>query len=172
MYGRTVCASSETVSLSSVPRGVRGSPIERVPHIHSLIFVILLGVASLAGCRSLLGRPDEGWIDDLARTDMIELRSDDSSARLTDAADISRLNDIYTNARWETYWHTLPADVTDRKIALWSDGHELRRFSYTGSLWELNASDGVRTAKLDADDCRWLDSLFAELRSPDEGGEP
>lgn len=86
----------------------------------------------------------------------MELRAGDTSIRLTDAAHIKRLNDIYSNAHWERYWHTLPASASDGTITLHSDSHELRRLSCTGTLWEIDAYDDVRTARLDSNDRRWL----------------
>ncbi|MGI9474745.1 MAG: hypothetical protein ACR2NZ_24650 [Rubripirellula sp.] len=80
--------------------------------------------------------------------------------RLTDDASMDRLRSIYSGAKWKTYWHTLPAHLSDKSIDLYRDDTRLQHFSYTGTLWEIEAYDKVRTAELSEDDRRWIESLF------------
>ena len=124
----------------------------------------MIGIAwmTLVGCRSLSSRANPEWIADLDRTDTIVLQADDATMSITDDATIRRLADIYANAKWEPYWHTLPGNW-DRSIDLFADGDKLQHFSYTGVLWENERYDSNRTAKLADADREWIERLFAGI---------
>ena len=134
-----------------------------VSFIHCNALVMLSCLLTTLGCHSFSGRPDAAWSADFARADAIEVRTKTATMRITDADAIDRLATIHSNATWSTYWHTLPGDFGDRSIYLYSDGEELRHLTYTRVLWESNAYDDNRTAKLRATDREWLDSLFDSI---------
>lgn len=134
-------------------------------------FIPIIFVLSMAcGCQSLNHRADPAWLKDFARTDTIELRTKNQTQRISDAETINRLQQIYANANWQAYWHTLPASIVERTIHLYDDDEKTRRLCYGHLLWELDASDDVRTATLSDDDRAWLDGLFDPLSTGADGG--
>lgn len=122
---------------------------------------------TLLGCRSMSSRANPDWIADLNRADTIVIRVEDASTTIVDEDTIRRFVDIYANAKWEPYWHTLPADGWERSIELMVDGEQLRDFAYTGVLWESEGYDSNRTATLAAADQQWMESLFDEISTTD-----
>jgi hypothetical protein len=128
-------------------------------NIRAFTFLVLAICAASNGCRSPFGRPNAKWVEDFGRTDTIQLHSKEGSRQITDSDTVSRFRDIYLNATWKTYWHTLPGNLGDRSIDLYHGDNRLRHFSYTGTLWEIE-SDKVRTAELTSVDREWIESLF------------
>ena len=125
--------------------------------------MITVAFVALVGCRSISSRASSEWIADLSRTDTIVIRVDDATLSITDNATVRRFAEIYTNAKWEPYWHTLPGSLGDRSIDLFAEGEKLQHFSYTGVLWEIERYDSNRTATLAATDREWIEALFARI---------
>ena len=122
------------------------------------------------GCQSLpsSGRADQNWLHDIENADSIVLRYDKSEQEFSDRDTIKRLAEIYANSKWETYWHTLPGNLGERTIDIYSDGTKLRHMSFTGVLWENERYDSNRTASLTQTDRDWIESLFNGVST----GEP
>ncbi len=125
--------------------------------------MITVAFMALVGCRSVSSRDSSEWIADLSRTDTIVIRVDEATLSITDNATVGRFAEIYANAKWEPYWHTLPANLGDRSIDLFAKGNKLQRFSYTGVLWENERYDSNRTAILATTDREWIEALFARV---------
>jgi hypothetical protein len=124
------------------------------------LLIIPLLVAS-PGCLLSSRAPNPHWVADFQKTDSILIRSHGSQYLISDAETISRLRNIYENAKWKPYRHTLPGNLSDRTIYLQDGDAKLRHFSYTGSLWETESYTENRTAKLSDGDRQWIESLFA-----------
>ncbi len=122
------------------------------------------------GCQSLpsSGHADQNWLHDIENADSIVLRYDKSEQEFSDRDTIKRLAEIYANSKWETYWHTLPGNLGERTIDIYSDGTNLRHMSFTGVLWENERYDSNRTASLTQTDRDWIESLFNGVST----GEP
>ena len=122
------------------------------------------------GCQSLpsSGHADQNWLHDIENADSIVLRYDKSEQEFSDRDTIKRLAEIYANSKWETYWHTLPGNLGERTIDIYSDGTNLRHMSFTGVLWENERYDSNRTASLTQTDRDWIESLFNGVSA----GEP
>ena len=132
---------------------------------------VLIAVSVVCGCRSVSSQADTAWLNDFARTDTIELRTETQSRKVTDTDTINRLRQIYNNSRWQVYRVTVPAGIMDRVIYLYDADQQLRRLCYSqsGTLWEFDASDDVRNATINESDRAWLDELFVE-RNGASGG--
>jgi hypothetical protein len=129
--------------------------------VRSLLLVATL-LMVVAGCRAMSGsaNPDQNWLRDLERADSIILRTGEYETRLSDHETIARLANIYANANWKKYWHTLPSNLGDRTIGVYMGDVKLRHLSYTGVLWESKRYDSNRTASLSQADCEWIELLF------------
>ena len=103
------------------------------------------------------------WLADFERADSITIQTKGQSISIVDKEVLRRLVAIYTEANWKAYRHTLPGNVNDRTITLLDDGNALRRFSYTGELWETDSYTENRTAVLTDADRLYFDSLFAAV---------
>ena len=119
------------------------------------------------GCRSLPVSPnaDKNWIQDLQRADAIVLKFNGATQTLNDRQTIERLAAIYSSAKFETYWHTLPANLGEKSIEIYANGVELRRLSFGGVLWEHSDDLDDRTAALSERDRLWIDGLFDAMRT-------
>lgn len=132
---------------------------------------LLIGCLTLIGCSSMSSQANQDWIADLNRTDTIVMHSNDATMSVTDDETIRRLTDIYSNAKWEPYWHTLPGNLGDRSIDLLADGERLRHFAYTGVLWENERYDSNRTATLLDADREWIEMLFDQIPTIDRASD-
>ncbi len=131
--------------------------------------LIAASLISVSGCQFSSHAPNPQWLVDFQNTDSILIRNHDDQCVISDAETISRLRKIYENAKWRPYCHTLPGDLGDRTIELLDGKTSLRRFSFTGSLWECKSYTENRTAELSDSDVQWIESLFALVsvrRSP------
>ena len=131
-------------------------------------FTIAAAVLSV-GCRSLPISPnaDRTWMHDLQRADSIvlKLRGNGAERTLTDQTSLSRFSDLYSAAKFETYWHTLPGNLGERTIGIYANGEKLREMSYTGVLWERSDELDDRTARLSDADSDWLEGLFEAMKT-------
>ncbi len=127
----------------------------------TLLVISLLAAAT--GCRLSSRAPKPNWVADFKKADSILIRSHDNQYVISDAETISRLRNIYENARWKPYWHTLPGNLDDQRIDLQYGDTRLRHFSYAGSLWETESYTENRTAELSDSDAQWIESLFAHV---------
>ncbi|MDB4386561.1 hypothetical protein N9Z47_04265 [bacterium] len=138
---------------------IRLAQLER--QIRAILIMLAICCLSLASCRAMQSNAaNPEWVADLARTDSMIVRSGDSTARITDTAQIQRFRELYTNAKWKRYLYTLPGNLNDRTIDVYQGDNELRHFSYVGVLWENERYDSNRTATLSDNDRLWLESLF------------
>ncbi len=126
------------------------------------LFIIPL-LAAAPGCQLSSHSPNPQWVADFQKTDSILIRVHDTQHAILDTETIKRLQDIYENAKWKPYWHTLPGNLGDRTIDLHDGDTKLRHFSYTGSLWETESYTENRTAELSISDAQWIESLFAQF---------
>ena len=129
------------------------------------ISAIVLVLTIFVGCRSLPISPnaDRNWVDDFQIADKMVVTSYRVNWEITDPAVLKRLASIYSNAKFETYWHTLPANLGKQTIEVYSGDTKLRKMSYTGVLWEHSKEMADRTARLTVEDRKWLDSLFDSI---------
>lgn len=132
---------------------------------------ILAIVSTVCGCQAIPHQADPAWLTDFAKTDTIELHTQNDSRKTSDPATIERIQRIYSVAEWNAYRVTLPASIMNRVIYLYDDDVKLRRLCYSqsGTLWEFDASDDVRTATVSGDDRVWLDKLFDPSVEPNGG---
>ena len=121
----------------------------------------------MCGCRSIPVSPnaDRTWVRDLNSADQIILHRNETQQTIVDRETIKRIANIYTKSKWETYWHTLPSNLGERTIDVYSGGSKIRRMGYTGVLWEFNTNDSDRTTPLNDVDRGWLESLFDSIPS-------
>lgn len=129
-------------------------------------FAILLTIPLLMaapGCQFATRAPSPQWVADFRNTDAIVIRRNNSQNTISDVETITRLRRIYESAKWKPYWHTLPGNLGDRTIDLHRGDTKLRRFSYTGLLWETDSYTDNRTAELSESDAQWIESLFARV---------
>jgi hypothetical protein len=133
--------------------------------INRLIILFVAMLAICCGCRSIPISPnaDNAWEHDLSRADSIVLDYNGSQRMIVDRETISRLANIYSNSKWETYWHTLPSNLGERTIDVQFNGTQIRRMAYTGVLWEFNNEKSDRTTPLNDSDRAWLESLFDSI---------
>ena len=133
------------------------------------LVAILTTISAVCGCHSISHQADTAWLNDFARTDTIEVCTKNHSRRISDPATIKRIQQIYSVAEWEVYRVTLPASIMHRILYLYDGDKKLRRLCYSssGTLWEFDASDDVRTATVSNDDRAWLDKLFEQSTSLD-----
>ena len=134
--------------------------------LHSMIArmaALLTLLTFMPGCRSSHHVPDPKRIADFGRTTALTVRVRDNTIELTDSSTIQRMLDIYRDAKWQRYWHTLPANKDDRSIVLHDGDTELCTFGYNGVLWESSSYDDNRTAELTDADRDWVESLFAQI---------
>ncbi|HBE66437.1 MAG TPA: hypothetical protein DDX19_27530 [Rhodopirellula baltica] len=123
--------------------------------------IIIPLLAAAFGCQFSSHAPNPQWLADFQKTDSILIRNHDQQHVIADAEAVNRLRNVYENAKWKPYWHTLPGNLGDRTIDLQNGETNLRHFSYTGSLWETESYTENRTAELSDSDARWIESLFA-----------
>lgn len=132
----------------------------------SLRFVRVILVAILAftiGCRLASNAPAPQRLADFKQADGIVLKSNQGQQTISDQRVITRLERIYSEAKWIPYRDTLPGQLSQRSITLRDDQTPLCHFDYTGTLWEGGSYTELRTAELSEEDRRWLDSLFAMI---------
>ena len=129
------------------------------------ISAIVLALIIFAGCRSLPISPnaDRNWVNDFQLADKLVITSHGVNQEITDPTVLKRLAGIYSNAKFETYWHTLTATLGRQTIEIYSGDTKLRKMSYTGVLWEHSKELADRTAKLTDQDRQWLESLFDSI---------
>ena len=132
-----------------------------------LCILTSLLIAITLGCRSLPVSPnaDKNWIHDLQRADAIVLEFGGSTQTFDDRQTIERLAGIYSSAKFETYWQTLPANLAEKSIKIYADGVELRQLSFAGVLWEHSDDLDDRTARLSENDRLWIQGLFDAMRT-------
>ena len=104
------------------------------------ISAIVLALIIFADCRSLPISPnaDHNWGNDFQIADKLVITSHGVNQEITDPTVLKRLAGIYSNAKFETYRHTLPATLSRQTIEIYSGDTKLRKMSYTGVLWELS----------------------------------
>lgn len=136
------------------------------------ILLLAFALSLIVGCKSMRLSPtaDQNWLRDLERADSIVLRQNGFEQKLADRITIARLANIYANAKWEVYWHTIPGNFGDQTIDIYSNGTRLRRMSYTGVLWEIQRQESHRTASLSDEDCKWIESLFSFVQNGESEG--
>ena len=130
------------------------------------IALMLVTVTLLTtGCRLASNAPNPKWLIDFQRTNAIFVSKDKKKDQLTisDPQAINRLRDIYANAKWKVYWHTLPGNLGERTITLLDGEDKVRNFNYTGVLWESESYTENRTAELTDADTQFIESLFAKV---------
>ena len=129
------------------------------------ISAIVLLLTIFVGCRSLPISPnaDRNWVNDFQLADKLVITSHGVNQEITDPTVLKRLAGIYSNAKFETYRHTLPATLGRQTIEIYSGDTKLRKMSYTGELWEHSQELADRTAKLTDQDRQWLESLFDSI---------
>ena len=129
------------------------------------ISAIVLLLTIFVGCRSLPISPnaDRNWVNDFQLADKLVITSHGVNQEITDPTVLKRLAGIYSNAKFETYRHTLPATLGRQTIEIYSGNTKLRKMSYTGELWEHSQELADRTAKLTDQDRQWLESLFDSI---------
>ena len=129
------------------------------------ISAIVLALIIFAGCRSLPISPnaDHNWVNDFQIADKLVITSHGVNQEITDPTVLKRLAGIYSNAKFETYRHTLPAALGRQNIKIYSGDTKLRKMSYTGVLWERSKELADRTAKLTDQDREWIESLFDSI---------
>ena len=129
------------------------------------ISAIVLLLTIFVGCRSLPISPnaDRNWVNDFKLADKLVITSHGVNQEITDPTVLKRLAGIYSNAKFETYRHTLPATLGRQTIEIYSGDTKLRKMSYTGELWEHSQELADRTAKLTDQDRQWLESLFDSI---------
>ena len=129
------------------------------------ISAIVLLLTIFVGCRSLPISPnaDRNWVNDFQIADKLVITSHGVNQEITDPTVLKRLAGIYSNAKFETYRHTLPATLGRQTIEIYSGDTKLRKMSYTGVLWEHSKELADRTAKLTDQDRQWLESLFDSI---------
>ena len=125
--------------------------------------ILMTSLLVSAGCRLGSNAPNPQWLADFQKTDAILIQYNNQELTVSDTETINRLQNIYTNAKWKPYWHTLPANLNERTIELREGQTKLRNFSYTGSLWESESYTKNRTAELSDTDKNWIESLFAKV---------
>lgn len=129
-----------------------------------LIMVLLLPFTN--GCQLPSRAPSPQWTTDFQSTDSLVIRSQKGQYTISDAETLDRLREIYTNANWNRYRHTLPADLGVRTITLQDGGTKLLQFNFTGTLWVTESYSENWTAELSDSDAEWLTALFD--RAPDD----
>ena len=129
------------------------------------ISAIVLLLTIFVGCRSLPISPnaDRNWVNDFQLADKLVITSHGVNQEITDPTVLKRLAGIYSNAKFETYRHTLPATLGRQTIEIYSGDTKLRKMSYTGELWEHSQKLADRTAKLTDQNREWLESLFDSI---------
>ena len=129
------------------------------------ISAIVLLLTIFVGCRSLPISPnaDRNWVNDFQIADKMIIASHGVNLEITDPTVLKRLAGIYSNAKFETYRHTLPATLGRQTIEIYSGDTKLRKMSYTGELWEHSQELADRTAKLTDQNREWLESLFDSI---------
>ncbi|MEL6110595.1 MAG: hypothetical protein AAFU85_31705 [Planctomycetota bacterium] len=125
-----------------------------------MALILIATIIGSVGCRLSSNVPRSTWQADFQKADSLLIRVGDRETVMTERAKIDRLNDIYVNARWKPYRHTLPGNLGEKVIVLRNGDDELRRFSYTGGLWETESYTRNRTARLSDEDAKWVKSLF------------
>ena len=136
-----------------------------------LIAILLIALVTVHGCRIASHAPNPQWLADFEKADAISIQKNNQQVALSDADTIDRLRDIYANAKWKLYWHTLPGHLNERTIDLLDGEDRLRHFSYTGSLWETESYTENRTADLSDSDRLWIESLFSALPEAEMSSE-
>ena len=138
-------------------------------NVFRLIGLTIVTAVLSVGCRSLPISPnaDSTWIQDLQRADSIvlKLREIGAEQALTDQTSLTRFSNLYSSAKFETYWHTLPGNLGERTIEIYSNGEKLRKMSYTGVLWEHSDKLDDRIARLSDADSDWLEGLFEAMKT-------
>ena len=129
------------------------------------ISAIVLALIIFADCRSLPISPnaDHNWGNDFQIADKLVITSHGVNQEITDPTVLKRLAGIYSNAKFETYRHTLPATLGRQTIEIYSGDTKLRKMSYMGELWEHSQELADRTAKLTDQNREWLESLFDSI---------
>ncbi|XZE52881.1 hypothetical protein SH139x_004588 [Planctomycetaceae bacterium SH139] len=135
--------------------------VEASMRLARLLIIPLLVAAP--GCQLSSRAPNPQWVADFQKSDSILIRSHGKQYVISDTETINRLRNIYEDAKWKPYWHTLPGNLGDRTIDLQDGDTKLRHFSYTGSLWETESYTENRTAELPDSDAQWIASLFARV---------
>ncbi len=136
--------------------------------MRAIVLMLVTVTLLTAGCRFASNAPNPKWLSDFQRTNAILVTKNKSKDQLTisDTQAINRLRDIYANAKWQVYWHTLPGNLGERSITLLDGETEVRNFNYTGVLWESDSYTENRTAELSMADKQFIESLFDKV--PDD----
>lgn len=124
-----------------------------------------------AGCRLASNAPNPKWLTDFQRTNAILVAKKNDQLTISDPQAINRLRDIYANAKWKVYWHTLPGNLGEQTIALLDGENKLRHFDYTGALWESESYTENRTAELSEADRQFIESLFTKILDASQNPE-
>lgn len=129
-----------------------------------VVVPVLIAVSvAVVGCGLSSRAPKSQWLSDFQKADSILIQSNGHQRTVTDPQVVRRLHGIYADSNWMPYQYTLPGDIGDRTIELRLANTTLRRFSYTGSLWETESYTGNRTAELPDGDTQWIESLFEHV---------
>jgi len=109
------------------------------------IAAIVLLLTIFVGCRSLPISPnaDRNWVNDFQLADKLVITSHGVNQEITDPTVLKRLAGIYSNAKFETYRHTLPATLGRQTIEIYSGDTKLRKMSYTGGQWLESLFDSI-----------------------------
>ncbi len=136
--------------------------------MRAIVLMLVTVTLLTAGCQLASNAPNPKWLSDFQRTNAILVTKNKNKDQLTisDTQAINRLRDIYANAKWQVYWHTLPGNLGERSITLLDGETEVRNFNYTGVLWESDSYTENRTAELSVADKQFIESLFAKV--PDD----
>lgn len=135
--------------------------------VHWVTLTLVFTATLTAGCRSASSTPDPQWLADFQNANRIAITSNQGQQIIADPNLVARLEGIYRQATWKPYRDTLPGDLGERTIVLLDRHNELRRFNYTGTLWESNSYTEQRTAVLSEGDRKWLESLFVAIPAKD-----
>ncbi|MFO0911423.1 MAG: hypothetical protein U0795_00580 [Pirellulales bacterium] len=137
-----------------------------------LALMLLSVTIMVAGCRLWSNAPNPQWLTDFQRTDAILVTKKNAQVTISDPQVIDRLRNIYANAKWKPYWHTLPGYIGDQTISLFDGETKLRHFDYDGGLWETESYNENRTAQLADADRQFIESLFNEVSDGSQPHEP
>ncbi len=149
---------------------MRGRYLATEVSVKAVALILVTVTIATAGCRLASNAPNAKWLTDFQRTNAILVTKNKVQTTISDPQTIDRLREIYANAKWKTYWHTLPGNLGEQTIALLDGENKLRHFDYTGALWESESYTENRTADLSEGDRQFIESLFTKF--PDGSQSP